>query len=82
MRDYIIDLKDRYTVLNKDNHEIPVVISIPHSGLLLTKEMNDNLVDDLSQYSHGNIGKALALVNNKNFINMRKEIFDLLEKID
>ena len=43
---------------------------------------DDNLVDDLSQYSHGNIGKALALVNNKNFIDMRKEIFDLLEKID
>lgn len=46
-RKYLLDLEERFTVLNKDNHKIPVVISIPHSGLLLTKEMNDNLVDDL-----------------------------------
>lgn len=44
---YLLNLEDRFTVLNKDNHEIPIVISIPHSGLLLTKEMTNNLVDDL-----------------------------------
>lgn len=41
------NIEDRFTVLNRDNHEIPIVISIPHSGLLLTKEMKDKLVDDL-----------------------------------
>ena len=38
---------DKYSVWNKDRHDIPVVISIPHSGFYLTKEMSDNLVDDL-----------------------------------
>lgn len=39
--------EDCFTVLNGSNHEIPIVISIPHSGLYLTKEMTDNLVDNL-----------------------------------
>lgn len=38
---------DKYSIWNNDKHDIPVVISIPHSGFYLTKEMSENLVDDL-----------------------------------
>ena len=34
-------------VINDDNNELPFVISIPHSGLYLTKNMNDNMNDDV-----------------------------------
>lgn len=38
---------DKLSVLNSDKHDIPVVISMPHSGFYLTKEMADNLREDL-----------------------------------
>lgn len=41
------DKKAKFRVLNFDKHDIPVVISIPHSGIYLTQEMADNLVEDL-----------------------------------
>jgi len=45
--DILENINDRFSVLNSDKHEIPVVISIPHSGIYLTKEMSNNLVDEL-----------------------------------
>lgn len=41
------NVEDRFTVLNSSNHEIPIVISVPHSGIYITKEMSNNLVDNL-----------------------------------
>ena len=34
-------------IINEDNNELPFVISIPHSGLYLTKNMNDNMNDNI-----------------------------------
>jgi N-formylglutamate deformylase/formiminoglutamase len=38
---------DNITVINSCNNKLPFVISIPHSGLYITKEMNDELNDDV-----------------------------------
>lgn len=35
------------TIINGNNNKLPFVISIPHSGLYITKEMNDNLRDNV-----------------------------------
>lgn len=37
--------KDKIEVINLNNNEIPIVISIPHSGEFLTEKMSNNLED-------------------------------------
>lgn len=37
--------KDKVEVINLNNNEIPIVISIPHSGEYLTEKMSNNLED-------------------------------------
>jgi N-formylglutamate deformylase/formiminoglutamase len=46
MRKIIDDSINSFSIINEDS-KLPFVISIPHSGLYITKEMNDNLVDDI-----------------------------------
>ena len=41
----IIDNNNFIEILNKDNHSLPFIISIPHSGIFLTEELISNLKD-------------------------------------
>lgn len=38
---------ERVRLINETIHELPFVISIPHSGLYITREMNSKLKDDI-----------------------------------
>lgn len=38
---------ERIKIINGNNHDLPFVISIPHSGLYITREMNSKLKDDI-----------------------------------
>ena len=40
------DKQSMYTI-NTSLHELPVVISLPHSGTYITSEMAENLMDDV-----------------------------------
>ena len=44
-RKIIDDFIDKVKIINLNNNEIPIVISIPHSGEYLTKKMFNNLED-------------------------------------
>lgn len=44
----ILDNKiETISILNIENNKIPIVVSIPHSGIYLTKKMNENLRDGI-----------------------------------
>ena len=47
MRQIINDSIDNITIINGSNNSLPFVISIPHSGLYIPKEMNDKLNDNI-----------------------------------
>lgn len=36
-----------YQIINEDCHNVPIVISIPHSGLFITQDMNNQLIEDV-----------------------------------
>lgn len=38
---------DKIETINLNNHKLPVIISIPHSGIYLSKNMYDNLLDNI-----------------------------------
>ena len=35
-----------YTIYHSENHSFPLVVSIPHSGTQLTREMQETLLPD------------------------------------
>ncbi len=43
MRKIVTDKIEKVSVFNASRHELPVVISIPHSGLYVTEAMNNSL---------------------------------------
>lgn len=36
-----------YLIYNSENHQFPFVVSIPHSGTQLTREMQETLLPDV-----------------------------------
>lgn len=48
MRKILNESINTVMVINDCNDKLPFVISIPHSGLYITKEMNDNLIDNIT----------------------------------
>lgn len=38
---------DNFEIWNETKNEIPIIVSIPHSGIYLPKKMKDNLVDNI-----------------------------------
>lgn len=38
---------ERIKTINLSNNKFPIIITIPHSGVYLTKKMNDNLIDNI-----------------------------------
>ena len=36
-----------YTIYHSENHSFPLVVSIPHSGTQLTREMQETLLPDV-----------------------------------
>lgn len=36
-----------YLIYNSENHRFPLVVSIPHSGIQLTREMQETLLPDV-----------------------------------
>ena len=47
MRKILNESVGNITVINDRDNKLPFVISIPHSGLYITKEMNDKLNDNV-----------------------------------
>ena len=47
MRKILKNSTDNITIINDCNDKLPFVISIPHSGLYITKEMNNKLNEDI-----------------------------------
>lgn len=43
----ILENTNSYYTINENNHEIPVVISIPHSGIYIDDKMKDKLLDNV-----------------------------------
>ena len=43
----MLDGKEKISILNKNCHEFPVVVSIPHSGICFPKNVIDSLRDDV-----------------------------------
>lgn len=47
MREILTSDDELFTCCNLNCHDLPFVISIPHSGTKITKKMNDQLLDDV-----------------------------------
>lgn len=47
MREILNENIQKIKTVNLTNHKLPVIISIPHSGIYLSKSMYDNLVDNI-----------------------------------
>lgn len=55
------------SVLNQNNNQIPVVISIPHSGEYITKEMSDNLNNVLLSNTDWYLDKLYSFLSKMGF---------------
>lgn len=44
MRNLLTEGRRPFTICNVSNHRFPIIVSIPHSGTCITKEMNDQLI--------------------------------------
>lgn len=47
MKKVLTEKMKKIETINLNNHQLPIVVSIPHSGIYLSKSMSDNLLDNI-----------------------------------